>query len=256
MYNMTVEEIRQGLKETQTVILPVGVVEQHGYHLPLGTDTHHAVELARLASEQTGCFVLPPMNYSFSGGALPGTINLPPQLYSLVLMEVCHSLVEQGFKNIVFLLGHGGTEFLQASQDAAENFQRLNPRMEGVTVSIIKWWLLSEAYSHAHEESDFHAGKYETSLMLHWHPELVKLDRARLDKPHIMAMMAKDPDAFIAKTQAVDSEFIVPKMTQHSEIEIGVMGNYAGASAELGKRIADEITVNVVAMIRQLQALE
>ncbi|HAH88063.1 MAG TPA: hypothetical protein DCL60_11920, partial [Armatimonadetes bacterium] len=63
------------------------------------------------------------------------TINIPPQLFSMVVMEICHSLVVQGFKNIAIILGHGGTENVRASFDAAENFQRLNPDVSGVTIS-------------------------------------------------------------------------------------------------------------------------
>ncbi|HOJ23481.1 MAG TPA: creatininase family protein, partial [Armatimonadota bacterium] len=61
MLNMTVQEIREALKETQTVILPIGCVEQHGYHLPISVDIHNAVELATRAAEETGCFVAPPV---------------------------------------------------------------------------------------------------------------------------------------------------------------------------------------------------
>jgi len=108
MEAMTVEEVRDGLKETRTVILPVGCVEQHGYHLPLSVDIHNAVEIALRASAQTGCFVAPALSYSFSGGMLPGTINISPQAFSLVLMEICHSLIGQGFGDVAILLGHGG----------------------------------------------------------------------------------------------------------------------------------------------------
>ena len=75
---MTVKEMRAALKKTKTVILPVGVIEQHGYHLPLNTDVYNCYELARLASEKTGCLVAPPLTYTFSGGTLPGTININP----------------------------------------------------------------------------------------------------------------------------------------------------------------------------------
>jgi hypothetical protein len=152
MYNMTVEEIREGLKEMKTVFLPIGVVEQHGYHMPLSVDIHNAYEISKMASERCGCFVAPPVHYSFSGGSLPGTINIPPQLFSMVVMEICHSLVVQGFKNIAIILGHGGTENVRASFDAAENFQRLNPDVSGVTISVVPFWEFSPTYMKSFEE--------------------------------------------------------------------------------------------------------
>ena len=79
---MTVKDVEEGLRETQTVILPVGCVEQHGWHLPLSTDIHNAYEIAKRISAVTGCFVAPTMPYSYSGGSLPGTINIAPQTVS------------------------------------------------------------------------------------------------------------------------------------------------------------------------------
>ena len=99
MENMTVNEMRQALKKTKTVMVPLGVVEQHGYHLPLSTDIHNAYQIARRVSEKTGSLVAPPLSYSFSGGTLPGTINISPQTMSLVVNDICQSLVEQGFKS-------------------------------------------------------------------------------------------------------------------------------------------------------------
>lgn len=254
MYEMTVEEVRNGLNEMKTVVLPIGVVEQHGYHMPLSVDIHNAVEIGRIASEKSGCFVAPPVHYSFSGGTLPGTINISPQLFSMVLMEITHGLVVMGFKNIIILLGHGGTENCKAANDAAENYQRLNPQLEGITVSVIPFWELSPTYMESFPEKDFHAGKYETSMMLYWKPEMVKMDKARLDTPAIMAMMKEDQDAFLQKHKVVDNKFVVPKLVQHPEIEVGVMGNYEGSNAELGKKIADEAGQSLADIINELEA--
>ncbi|RPH83777.1 MAG: creatininase family protein, partial [Desulfobacteraceae bacterium] len=60
---MTMTEFHQRLRTSRTVLLPVGSVEEHGNHLPLGTDTIHALEVCRLAGERTGAFVAPPVYY-------------------------------------------------------------------------------------------------------------------------------------------------------------------------------------------------
>lgn len=253
MHDMTVREIREGLKEMKTIIVPIAVVEQHGYHLPVSVDIHNAVELARRASDLSGCFVAPPLNYSFSGGMLPGTINISPQVVSLIVMDICTSLENQGFRNILLLLGHGGTENTKAIRDAAENFQRLHPKMEGITVSVVPFWELSPTYMKSFEERDYHAGFYETSMMLYWKPELVKMDAAKFDSPEILSMMRNDPDAYVVRTREVDSEFVIPRMVQHSEIEVGVMGDYTGANAEVGKRIADECAAGLAALVEKLE---
>ena len=72
MGEMTVKEVREYLEHNQTVILPYGVVEQHGYHLPLSTDTHYAEIPSYELAKRLDCIVAPPLNYCFSGGELPG----------------------------------------------------------------------------------------------------------------------------------------------------------------------------------------
>ncbi|HOM81327.1 MAG TPA: creatininase family protein [Armatimonadota bacterium] len=253
MLNMTVQEIREALKETQTVILPIGCVEQHGYHLPISVDIHNAVELATRAAEETGCFVAPPVMYTFSGGFLPGTVNISPQLFALNLMEICHSLVLQGFRNIVLLLGHGGSENTRAAQEAAENFQRLNPQLEGVTIAVVPFWELSPTMMEAFEQGDYHAARIETSLMLFWHPELVRMEKATRDNPELVARMAADPDAYLVKEKRVDHPFVVARLTQDPQMEVGVMGDFAGASAELGRTVAEEATRGLVEFLSRLE---
>lgn len=253
MFNMTVKDIVEGLEQTRTVILPVGIVEQHGYHLPVSVDIHNSVQIAERASEATGCFVTPPVHYNFSGGTLPGTINITPQVFSLVLMDICQSLVLQGFTNVIILLGHGGTESCAAARDAAEQFQRLRPEMTGVNVCLVPFWEMSPTYMESIANKDYHAGLYETSLMLYWKPELVKMEQAMLDEPSILSMMRDDPDAYAKRVKNVDNRFVVPRLVQDSRIKVGVMGDFAGASAEFGRKIAYECVDGLAELIGQLE---
>jgi creatinine amidohydrolase len=254
MFEMTVRDIEEGLKETQTVVIPVGIVEQHGHHLPVSVDIHNAMETARRTSEQTGCFVAPPVHYNFSGGMLPGTINISPQVFSLLLMDILQSLTMQGFRNLIILLGHGGTESCAAARDAAEQFQRLRPEMEGVTVCLVPFWELSPTYMEGLTKGDYHAGLSETSLMLYWKPGLVKMDQAAFDEPEMLAIMREDPDAYAQKLKRLDSKYVVPRIVQDPRLKVGVMGDYRGASAELGRKIAGECVASLAAFIRELEA--
>lgn len=254
IYNMTVREITEGLRETQTVIIPVGIVEQHGYHLPTSVDIHNAAEIARLTSEATGCFVTPPVHYNFSGGMLPGTINITPQVFSLMLMDIMQSLVMQGFTNLIVLLGHGGQESGQAAREAADFFQWLRPKMDGVTVCLVPFWELSATYTEGNQKGDWHAGLMETSLMLYWKPEMVKLDQAVLDEGEILTLMREDPYMFARKEQRVDSKYVVPRIVQDPRIKVGVMGDFAGANADLGRKVAEECVAGLCALIGELEA--
>ncbi|MCX6374481.1 MAG: creatininase family protein [Armatimonadetes bacterium] len=256
MYDMTVKDIGEGLEETRTVILPVGIVEQHGYHLPTSVDIHNAYEIARMTSDETGCFVAPPVHYNFSGGMLPGTINISPQVFSLMLIDILQSLVMQGFKNLIILLGHGGTESGGAAKDAAEYFQRLRPEMAGVTVCLVPFWELSPTYMKHFNEGDYHAALCETSLMLYWKPELVKMDEAVFDDPEMLSAMRADPDAYAQKIKRLDNKFVVPRIAQNPAVKVGVMGDFRGANAEFGRKIAEECVSALAAIINDLDAAD
>ncbi|MHB9035729.1 MAG: creatininase family protein [Armatimonadota bacterium] len=253
MFNMTVQEVRSGLEEMKTVIVPVGVVEQHGYHLPLSTDILIATEIARMTSERNGCFVAPCVHYNFSGGTLPGTINISPQAFSLVLMDICRSLILQGFRNIAFLLGHGGTESVQAVKDAALTVQRLEPSLSDVSVSVVPAGDMSPTCMAAFDEGDFHAARFETSLILYFKPELVKLDKAIYDTEEFAAKMRTDQDAFLCKHKAIDDKYVVPKLTQNPEMQVGVMGVIGEPSVEYGKQIAEECVQGLLSLIDRLE---
>ncbi|NPV55037.1 MAG: creatininase family protein [Firmicutes bacterium] len=250
---MTVKEMREALQETKTVILPVGVIEQHGYHLPLNTDVYNACELGRLASERTGCLVAPPITYSFSGGTLPGTINISPQLVSLLIMEACQALASHGLENIIILLGHGGTENTKATQDAADMFLRKNPHLRHVKLALVPFFELSETFMKAFADKDFHAGYVETSLMLVWHPELVR-DEMPTDTPDLMEMFRRDQDAYQVIEKPIDSKFICLRITQNPKIQVGVMGDPSKSSVELGRKIIGECVDGLVGLIREMEA--
>lgn len=254
MYNMTVKDIMDGLKETQTVVIPVGMVEQHGYHLPTCVDIHNSAEIARRTSEVTGSFVTPSVHYNISGGMLPGTINITPQVFSLMLMDIMQSLVMQGFKNIVMLLGHGGLESGMAAKDACTFFQWLRPEMPGVSICLVPFWDLSPTYTEISNKGDWHASLLETSMMLYWKPELVKLDQVAYDDEPIRSLLREDPYMFANKIKSLDSPFVVPRIIQDPRLKVGVMGDLTGASAELGKKICDECVSGLAAFIGELEA--
>jgi creatinine amidohydrolase len=249
---MTVDEVRKGLKETKTVIVPMGVIEQHGYHLPLNTDVYNCYETAERVSEKTGCFVAPAINYSFSGGELPGTFNIHPATLALYLYDILQSLVVMGFKNIVVLLGHAGSENEEATRNAVDMYMRLNPHVKDVAFAFMPFTKLSAYAEACFADKDFHAGYYETSLMLYWHPEWVRKDKVVTDKASLMELFRKDQDAYQVKTKPFDHEFVFPYIKQNPEIEVGVMGYPEKASVEFGEKVCKDIVARTSDFIEKL----
>ena len=250
---MTVDEVRDGLLETRTVLVPMGVIEQHGYHLPLNTDVCNCYEISKRVSAETGCVAAPPINYSFSGGELPGTFNIHPATLALYLNDILKSLVVMGFKNIFVALGHAGTENRVATESAVDMFMRLNPEVKDVCFGGAPIMWFSQKYRQmAIADKDFHAGWSETSRILYWFPELVRQDKMVTDSEELMERFRQDQDAYQVKTKLFEHEFIFPYIKQHPDIKVGVMGNPAKASREIGEAITREVVGNLSEFIRKL----
>lgn len=257
MENMTVKMIEDYLKEKQSIIIPIGVVEQHGYHLPLKTDALIATHLGRRAGTQTGILVSPTIHQSFSGGGLKGTINISPAVMSLVISDTLISLVSQGFKNFYLFLCHGGSENARALEDAVKMLLRNNPAFGNVMIALIPEWKCSSkgmGWSKALAEHDWHAGWLETSLVMALEPELVRMDDLKVDDEPYLSQQIEHPDHYQHAQKIVDDPLVIPKMTQRSEVKIGVMGYPERASLEVGKQAAEDIVKNLVKKILHLES--
>jgi creatinine amidohydrolase len=251
---MTVKEVREALKETQTVLVPVGVTEQHGYHLTLDTDSQSAFQISKRAADETGSFVAPTLTYTFSGGELPGTINIDYHLVSLLISDIIRALCANGVKNIIFVPGHGGSENSRAMREGSEMFYRQHPEYADRNVAIFNFAEVSEACKKAYIDGDFHAGYFETSMMMYWAPDDVRPGVAPLDTPELVARMRQDPDNYQVFSANVDDPAIIKRVAQDPAIQVGVMGDPAQASVELGESICNEAVGALVELVRKVEA--
>jgi len=251
--HMTVKEVRDAMESgMRTVLVPLGVTEQHGYHLPLRTDCYNCEEISRRAADRTGVFVAPTLAYTYSGGELPGTINVSPHVVTQIVVEILQSLCLQGLRNIILVLGHGGSENDRATQEAAEIFLRNNPQYHDRNIAVFRFWKNSEMCDRAFADGDFHSGWFETSLLLYWVPDQVR-DEYVLDDPEVVQMMREDQDAYQLRTKNVEHELVVPAIRQHPAIKVGVMGEPGRASAELGRQMTEEAVASLVELIEAMR---
>lgn len=138
MENMTVKDMEEAIKKTKTLILPIGLSEQHGYHLPLSTDIIGAEALIMEVKDEINCVIAPTLKYCYSGGELLGTINVSPSIFSIFVTEIAKSIFNQGFKNMVIMLGHGGTENFQALKNELTIFLKSNPQFEDKNIFVLR----------------------------------------------------------------------------------------------------------------------
>ena len=111
--NLREEEFYDAIKESKGLcILPVGCLEKHGQHLPVGTDVIHITEIAKQAAEKETAMVFPTMYFGEKTGAgeFKGTVIFSPELRLQILKETCSEIYRNGFDKILIYNGHGGNQ--------------------------------------------------------------------------------------------------------------------------------------------------
>lgn len=178
LQDMSWTDVRDYLKTSDMVIIPMGSTEQHGPHLPLGTDYYEALGMAEKVSARTGVAIAPVIlaGYSVYHSGFPGALSLKPETLEQVLFETIEMLMRYGFKRFMFFNYHGGNTSVQQSV-----IFRVNQTTEAVAIAVG----LGSPFQKEKEEQffDWHAGISETSIMLYLKPDLVHMERA--EKPEI-----------------------------------------------------------------------
>jgi creatinine amidohydrolase len=200
------------------LVVPVGSTEQHGPHLPLGTDTEVAVALAdRLAAARPDVLVAPPLPYGSAGehAAFPGTLSIGAAALELVLVELIRSA--DAFAGVVLVSGHGGNAVPLTAAVA---------RLCSEGRTVLGWTPRVPG-------GDAHAGRTETSLLLALAPETVRLDAA---EPGDVRPLA----AVIGALRRNGVAAVSPN---------GVLGDPTGATAEEGERLLDVLAADLIATV-------
>lgn len=179
-------------KRNSTIIIPIGSIEQHSTHLPVGTDYIIAYKLAVMIAcrilNRYGIqvYVAPPIPYSLSiewKHKNTFTITLSLQTFSNLIYEIVSELISHGFKNIVLFNGHGGnTEALNIIARWIANSQA----DKSIKIYVVNWWDLirDELSTLTEQKTLLHAGEVETSiaLTLNIPVEIKNLDYVDTDK--------------------------------------------------------------------------
>ena len=172
---LTMPEFSAGLAATRTVLIPFGATEEHGPHLPLGTDTFQAADVCRLLSQQRPVFVAPAIPYGVcrSTGDHPGTLSLTTETLKALTIDLVKACYRQGLRNVVILSGHAGGTHNATLLDAGECLLQDLPELRIAVVA--EYALVCQAGKDLIvTPGDCHAGEIETSRILATRPELVK----------------------------------------------------------------------------------
>jgi creatinine amidohydrolase len=229
-------------KDKTVLILPTAAIEQHGHHLPLATDTligqlllGHALEL--LPAEMP-VFALPPICYGKSNEHIgfPGTMSVSAATFMAVIRDLGASIAASGFKKLVLYNTHGGNTSLDdvMCRDLRAEFGLRTFFLSGAGGAKL------EGINPQERAYGFHAGEFETAMLLYGTPELVKTDQytvnyiARVDAPELL-LPENGPATFAWLTRDI--------------AESGVLGDPRPATAENGERWVKAAAVKVAAAL-------
>lgn len=219
-------EIRDRIASGTTVaVLPFGALEQHGPHLPLGTDTLMAESVAFEVAEHLDALLLPPVEYgaTWNNAGYPGTVSLSASTVTAIIVDIATALWSFGIRALVIVNGDWGNRapieraVAALGETGIEVLALDYPGLDEAGAAVIESPAVAPGLSLAH------AGELETSWMLEIAPEHVRMERATVEYPRFPADFGTRP------------------MQLHPFSASGVFGDPRPATADKGRVLLDAV---------------
>jgi creatinine amidohydrolase len=225
-------------------LLPLGVIEKHGEHLPIGTDLFVAREISLRAAAKEPAIVFPPYFFTqiFEARHTPGTIGIRSEVMYDLLQATCDEIARNGLKKIILVNGHGGNRALLPHFIM---LQLERPRDYVVYMPTEDSWMSDEGFAKAWaamaecKVRDDHAGETETSMVLSIRPELV-------DKSAI----PPDEGLACARLTELTGAHIYNAIEWYSDFPTHYSGQAEYGTAEKGQFLMEHLVDGLVQIIR------
>jgi creatinine amidohydrolase len=219
--------------EKAIALLPVGSIERHGDHLPLGTDGIIPEYIVDKAAAILKCLVLPPVWYGSCKAMrpFPGTFDVDADNLSKYLRSIMTEAQRNGVKILCVVNGHGGnsTPIAMAARDVSSRSE--------LAIIVIDWWRDLASDASKLFSSPGHAGEDETSAMLAISPEIVKMELA---KAHEAAY-----PRFRIYSHKADSKIY----------SIALTGDARKATKEKGEALMNAVVQDLVKVVNEAQTI-
>lgn len=164
-------QIKAVLASDPVAYIPIGCLEYHGPHLPLGVDMLTADALCHRTASKTGGLVLPPLTVASGVLPLPYSITYPTDILRAVIRPILEKLAEEGFKAIVVFSGHGPFDHLHVLREECDQLMQMQPE---VRAKATVW---NELTVDLEGDIHDHGAKVETSYMMELWPDTVHLEK-------------------------------------------------------------------------------
>ena len=240
---LTGDRFAEAVKECEGVcLIALSVVERHGHHLPLGTDTYIGREIVTRAAALEPAIVFP--DYIFT--QIPevrhraGTISIDPDLMLRLLENVCREVARNGLKKVVLVNAHGGNVGLVSLFNMLPLYSPRDyviyiaqPFGPGMAAVEVPW----------ERSSDGHAGPGETSMILKIRPDLVHMDR----------VPAGDEGKALNRLQALREAGVQTGIWWYADHPTHYQGDARPAAADAGDRLLDAMAQRIARAVRVIK---
>lgn len=215
LMKMTMREVKEYLEKYDTVIIPIGAVEEHSDALPLGTDIFTAEALSIELGKRKNRVVGPSISLGNSNSItmdFAGTVSLSPKTLILVIEDYLKSLYKHGFRKFLFVNGHGGNiaPIRCAIDELVDSFKETR-------FAVGSWWLFKEL-SDIYDNSG-HAGRGEVSMMLFLNENIVH------------------KEWFSKEERSIPPYFVSSDLVKEEITRTGVINDSQNGTKELGKEL-------------------
>ena len=234
--DLTRDEFAQAMRKGRWLLLPFGSVEQHGPHLPLGTDLFYAEHICLAVAERVNGLVAPGFPYGICRTMrnFPGTVSLSPETFAPLVREILAGYARHGAKKMVLLAGHAEDAQEGAMREAALSLVNADPALRILVIGPYAF-LGPIRERTGLVGRDGHAGSIETSEML-----VIAGDRVHLDR------MPQVTRPRLSKFQVLANP--------ENEFPSGVRGDTSKASQTLGDRALNHTVAEIVRVLQSVDA--
>jgi creatinine amidohydrolase len=189
LQELTWPEVAGYLEREDIALFPVGSTEQHGPAGPLGVDSYAAIALAEDAARATGVLVTPPLWFGDSPHHLdfPGTISLSTETLVAVARDVIRSLARHGFRKILVINGHKGTNIAGLTTALRSLHQNELPE---VMLALADPMYLARGIAHIKDAAEHHCGELEISHVWYKYPQLIREDRLTHEQVELSPLLS------------------------------------------------------------------
>jgi creatinine amidohydrolase len=245
-------EIKEQTKVCDIILLPVGAVEMHGTHCPVGSDSFNAQKIAELVAKKTGTVVAPPIWYGahmYMQYGFPATIPIRSDVLKQFAKDVITGLAKNGFKKIIILNGHGQQwVYVGALHELALE--------TGAFIAIATWWeLIRGTIAETCETHFVHADETETSVALYLYPELVDMTKAGKESaPSVVDKKWFSGPVGISMEGQFPGHNITSNYPQVEVYKLGILGDATKATKEKGEKLITAVVDRLSEFIEELKA--